>query len=288
MWARAALAAILVAAGISLGNVELGNEPGWATQKRGCEPSLTIAIFMRHVHEIEIGNVAVYPKVICQRKVQSPAFCVSKLDKKVYWSEVKLPIATANYGLGKWQDAFIGWLSRQTRADKILKADACYPGSRLADVDEYDGDLGIIRRPSVVNPVQIRLTQLIIRRAGFIQFDFSDVDAGQFDADSGLGAELGGPSGVFGSFSRSLGDYNRSLQIPSLFGSIVEKPGSKNGQDSIEQDQEPIGNVVIPMAFLASFFCAIAAARRGGKLAAWIVGAFGFGWLALIVYFGLL
>ncbi len=79
----------------------------------------------------------------------------------------------------------------------------------------------------------------------------------------------------------------RRLHVSGLFGGSIEKADSEGRQNAIEKNKQPIGNIVV-VVFLVSFFCAIGAARTGGKLAAWIVGAFSFGWLALIVYFGLL
>ncbi len=118
-----------------------------------------------------------------------------------------------------------------------------------------------------------------------------------------INVSLFGPHRSFGieagGFRRFFCSDNRSFQIPGLLASSFNKSGGGMEQTSgIESEnacegcQEPFGRMLrkgaVPLAFLISFFISLWSCRASARLGSIAVSIFGFGWLAAIVWWGLL
>jgi hypothetical protein len=72
----------------------------------------------------------------------------------------------------------------------------------------------------------------------------------------------------------------------------IEQSDSESRKNPIEENKQPLGRVIqksiVPVAFLFSFVGLIGAARVGGRIARLAILSFSFGWLVLIIYYGLL
>jgi hypothetical protein len=117
-----------------------------------------------------------------------------------------------------------------------------------------------------------------------------DKDIGSLDIRErlfgGVGGFLSGSRADHGGSSRFLGDGNGRLRVARLVSSIVEQPHGEDRQYAVEEDQQPIGQVIVPVAFLISFMGLLWAARAGGRIAGLFVGVVSLGWLGVIVYYG--
>lgn len=108
-----------------------------------------------------------------------------------------------------------------------------------------------------------------------------------------------GPGGLDGSLDRRLhvcrlliGGASQTGGFGGQPGSRVEQANCESSQDAVEKNEQPIRRMVqkgiVPVAFLLSFLGLFWAARSGGRIGGLAVLLCGFGWLALIIYFGLL
>ncbi|MGD0024486.1 MAG: hypothetical protein ABSC37_07645 [Xanthobacteraceae bacterium] len=96
-------------------------------------------------------------------------------------------------------------------------------------------------------------------------------------------------SGLLSRLCGGIRDGKRIFHVTGLLGGGIKQPHSEGGQNAVEKNEQPIGGMIkksiVPVAFLISFLSLIGPVRAGGRMA---VLAFGFGWLRLIVYYGLL
>lgn len=95
-----------------------------------------------------------------------------------------------------------------------------------------------------------------------------------------------GDGGLLGCIGGTLSNGNRSFRVSRLFGGVVEEPNGEDRQDAVEKDEQPVGQVIVPVTFLVSFIGMFLAAKVGGRIAGWFVGVVSLGWLGVIVYYG--
>jgi hypothetical protein len=96
-------------------------------------------------------------------------------------------------------------------------------------------------------------------------------------------------------------DYDGGLSTENIFCILIAKPyllslvkqsNGEGGQNAVEKNQHPISEVIqkfiVPTAVLFSFIIILTAAKLGGRVAGILVGVISYGWLFLIVWYGLL
>jgi hypothetical protein len=103
---------------------------------------------------------------------------------------------------------------------------------------------------------------------------------------------FGNSDGVPHDGSLFAGGFSQTGGFLKQAGSRSVEPPSEKSQESVEKDQKPIGGVfrenLVPLIFLLSFIITLVGADVSDLFAYWAIPAFGFGWLAVVVYFGLL
>ena len=124
----------------------------------------------------------------------------------------------------------------------------------------------------------------------FRYFPSAESCQSSFDGED-IGAELS-----FGGFGQVLqlalarlpqfiGRFHQPVGGLIEFASIEDKKPGKNSEQPISWF---VKNILIPGLFLASFFVVMIGSDRSLRFARWAIPILGFGWLAVIIWFGML
>jgi len=270
----------LIAFCVFLWGVALGHKPEIGG------PAFAKALFVKLAPIVSETNETIYPKVVIEGNiVHDFALSWRDLEKTILDVQHQIPIVGSN-DFPDWHrnDGRILRGFGKIRTDNLFDAVIGNGSIRLANIIDLNRNLEPVwHRASLKHglewlPVTVRLARQINAQTMNDEF-------WQLQSYRSLGANFSGGGGAFG-------DSNRGFEMAGLSGYGVEQPSGKDGQDTVEQNQQPISEMlsksVVPITFIVSLMGLLLAARNGGAIAGLIVGGVSLGWLCLIVFYGLL
>lgn len=204
VWRRAAWAA-LIAFGVFLGSVAFGDEAALVIEGTKATPTFAKSLFMRLSHEISETSKAVYPKVMTEfDSLHGMPFSGVYVKKLISNGDDNVAVFRMYYFPdGSGNDHVVLGDFGKTRPDILGNAMFGQISVRFADIVDLDADLESVGRRSR-SDLMLKGRPVAVGLSGQIHAHAMDSDAGQLQANRGLGAQFGCRGGTFGSGDRRL------------------------------------------------------------------------------------